>query len=409
MRLPIKLFDVSVNGNGREPRWHNRWLRAVNTMLNLALFWLIYSWCKARFFDSSSEVKSTLEFGYNISYPASAAFPPPESTPQRYPDKIDTFANYSYRNHTSCRISSLDLHSPFAPLCTNRSALLTAMSSGGRIGFEAPYIPRDCDWRWYTTEEICEIFSRFEKVIVVGDSMMRHLVGALNVLLRKDLGYGAVTNWNFKPDEFRDCFCNHQFDVKSCSLQGIFRTEDVLKHDPESLACGQPMDLIIEMMLKFPLLPDEVKRYTELLSEKKPKKPYAFVFGHGLWNDLDLSATLNWVDGIITETALKAPYLSQSAVSAGPAPLFPRLFVSPSAAGPTKPDQFIVSQGDKALQIFEESTRLEVGKRGIEHLGTWNMSIQSNKYDGVHLDLRGNLIKAMAVVNWLGMIDVETW
>lgn len=378
-------------------------------MLNLALFWLIYSWCKARFFDSSSEVKSTLEFGYNISYPASAAFPPPESTPQRYPDKIDTFANYSYRNHTSCRISSLDLHSPFAPLCTNRSALLTAMSSGGRIGFEAPYIPRDCDWRWYTTEEICEIFSRFEKVIVVGDSMMRHLVGALNVLLRKDLGYGAVTNWNFKPDEFRDCFCNHQFDVKSCSLQGIFRTEDVLKHDPESLACGQPMDLIIEMMLKFPLLPDEVKRYTELLSEKKPKKPYAFVFGHGLWNDLDLSATLNWVDGIITETALKAPYLSQSAVSAGPAPLFPRLFVSPSAAGPTKPDQFIVSQGDKALQIFEESTRLEVGKRGIEHLGTWNMSIQSNKYDGVHLDLRGNLIKAMAVVNWLGMIDVETW
>ena len=263
--------------------------------------------------------------------------------------------------------------------------------------------------RWYTTEEICEIFGRFEKVIVVGDSMMRHLVGALNVLLRKDLGYGAVTNWNFKPDEFRDCFCNHQFDVKSCSLQGIFRTEDVLKHDPSSLACTQPMDLIIEMMLKFPLIPDELKRYTELLSEKKPKKPYAFVFGHGLWNDLDLSATLNWLDGIMTETTSRAPYLSPSSVASGPAPLFPRLFISPSAAGPTKPDQFIVSQGDKALQIFEESTREEVKTRGVEHLGTWNMSIQANKYDGVHLDLRGNLIKAMAMVNWLSMIEVEKW
>ena len=49
--------------------------------------------------------------------------------------------------------------------------------------------------RWFTTAEICEIFSRFEKVIVLGDSMMRHVVGALNVLLRKDLGYGAVTGW----------------------------------------------------------------------------------------------------------------------------------------------------------------------------------------------------------------------
>jgi hypothetical protein len=62
-------------------------------------------------------------------------------------------------------------------------------------------MPLKCDMRWFTTEEICEIFSRFEKVIVVGDSMMRHVVGALNVLLRQDLGYGAVTNWNFGEQE----------------------------------------------------------------------------------------------------------------------------------------------------------------------------------------------------------------
>jgi hypothetical protein len=361
--------------------------------------WYLFQWLGALILG--------LGFGYNAGLwlraePAcqKAATHPASS----YPDVIDTFAAYSYRNHTSCNISSLDLHTPFSPLCQNRSSLLTAMSSGGRIGFESPYMPRDCDMRWYTTSEICSIFSRFEKVIVVGDSMMRHVVGALNVLLRQDLGYGAVTNWNFQPDEFRDCFCNHQFDVKSCSLQGIFRTEDVLKHDPISLACTQPMNLVIEMMLKFPLLPDEVKRYTELLSPTKPKKPYAFIFGHGLWNDLDLQATLNWLDGITTATANRAPYLSRPQLNA-----FPRLFVSPSAAGPTKPDQFIVTQGDKALQLFEESTRLQVQKRGVEHLGTWNMSIQANKYDGVHLDLRGNLIKAMAIVNWLGMIDVKGW
>lgn len=129
------------------------------------------------------------------------AFAPPENVPFRLPDTLDAFADYNYRNHSGCNISSLDLHSAFAPLCPDRQSFLHAFSSGGRIGFDRPYMPLDCDMRWFTSEEVCEIFSRFERVIVVGDSMMRHVVGALNVLLRKDLGYGAVTNWNFNDDE----------------------------------------------------------------------------------------------------------------------------------------------------------------------------------------------------------------
>ena len=70
--------------------------------------------------------------------------------------------------------------------------MLNAMSGGGRIGFDAPYQPRGCDMRWFTTVEACEILGRFDKVVFLGDSMMRHVVGALNVLIRKDLGYGAV-------------------------------------------------------------------------------------------------------------------------------------------------------------------------------------------------------------------------
>ena len=129
------------------------------------------------------------------------SLPPAENTPERLPDTIDTFVHYNYRNHSTCQISSLDLHLPFSPLCSTRPAFLDAFSGGGRIGFNAPFIPRGCDMRWFTTEEVCEIFSRFERVIVVGDSMMRHVVGALNVLLRKDLGYGAVTGWNFSDEE----------------------------------------------------------------------------------------------------------------------------------------------------------------------------------------------------------------
>jgi hypothetical protein len=114
-------------------------------------------------------------------------------------DAIDTFRDYNFRE--TCNISSLNLHQPSSPLCPDRESLLTAMSSGGRIGMDAPYMPRGCDMRWFSTQEICEILGRFEKVVLVGDSMIMHLLGAVNILVRENLGYGAVTDWNFSNEE----------------------------------------------------------------------------------------------------------------------------------------------------------------------------------------------------------------
>jgi hypothetical protein len=34
------------------------------------------------------------------------------------------------------------------------------------------------------------------------------------------------------------CFCNEQFDTKACSVQGIYKTADVVEHDPRSLKCA---------------------------------------------------------------------------------------------------------------------------------------------------------------------------
>jgi len=55
--------------------------------------------------------------------------------------------------------------------------------------------------RWFTSEEVCEILGRFDRVVLIGDSMLRHVMGSINILIRKDIGYGAVTDWNFSADE----------------------------------------------------------------------------------------------------------------------------------------------------------------------------------------------------------------
>ncbi len=54
--------------------------------------------------------------------------------------------------------------------------------------------------------------------------------------------------------------------------------------------------------------------------------------------------------------------------------------------------------------VVWEEEGIQDGKGGLEFLGTWNMSVQKWSRDGVHMDMKGNLVKAMMVVNWLNML-----
>ena len=147
----------------------------------------------------------------------------------------------------------------------------------------------------------------------------------------------------------------------------------------------------VEEIVRTPIPEAEINQL-KAATGSRSNQPIAFIFGHGLWSDLDLQKTVDWLDTIL-RTIRGTIGLEWHG-----------LFVTPSAAGKEKPDEWIVTQGNKALMLYEEAIGIEARKRGIEHLGTWNMSIQSNKYDGVHLDMKGNLVKAMMVLNWLNLI-----
>lgn len=146
-------------------------------------------------------------------------------------------------------------------------------------------------------------------------------------------------------------------------------------------------------MIRFPIPSDEIGRLRDIIPSAKPSRPYAFIFGHGLWNDLDLQATVDWLDQVLDAISSKATWLSPSSHASSHlhrdrdkknnTPFWPRLILTPNACGREKPDEWLISQGHKALMIFEDSVGTEARKRGVEHLGTYNMSVQSNKFDGV--------------------------
>ncbi|KAI2617150.1 hypothetical protein GGR54DRAFT_631478 [Hypoxylon sp. NC1633] len=319
----------------------------------------------------------------------------------------DTLAGYKHRG-SKCNVSSLDLHTPLGPVCPDKNSMLTAMSSGGRVGKDAPYLPRGCDMRWFSTWEVCEILGRYSQVILVGDSMLRHVMGALNILVREDLGYGGVTDWNFNEEEKHKCFCNNQFDVRDCSVQGIFSTADVLSHDPLSLMCPKMIpewitDLRIEQIVRHPV-PEDERRRLEKAIDPNPSQRKAFILGHGLWNNLEVDQAVNWLD-VVLDTIDARTGARTRLRGRSPRKNLPVLLMTPNAAGDKKPDEWLVSQGNKALVRFEHEMAVHAAQRRADHLGTWNMSIQATLYDGVHMDMRGNLLKAMMVLNWLNLLE----
>lgn len=106
------------------------------------------------------------------------------------------------------------------------------------------------------------------------------------------------------------------------------------------------------------------------------EKPVAFVFGHGLWNDLEVDKTFEWWQTIDSSVKEKAPWLYENGTA------HPRLFITPTASGVNKPEVFWPSQGNLRMKVFEETVGPWMRDQGVDHLGMFNASIQYNSFDG---------------------------
>ncbi|KAL9052879.1 MAG: hypothetical protein Q9162_005105, partial [Coniocarpon cinnabarinum] len=248
------------------------------------------------------------------------------------------------------------------------------MTDGGRAGLDAPYAPRGCDMRWYTAQELCRIASRFDVVHVIGDSMMRNLAVAMNTLLRADLVEGPHLTWREDPEGL-DCRCAGAFGGSACLFNSAFSSQRVREEDSNAYGvCGDDIPKVeFNTQLSYPLPDDGLAKLNEHLPPvgEEPPKPHAFIFGHGLWDSLNVTATQLWLTQLQTYIQTRHPHLAASSA------FFPRLFITPNAAGPEKHEQFIVSQGNKALVNFEMAMGKWVSERRMgDHLGTWNLTIQ---------------------------------
>ena len=154
---------------------------------------------------------------------------------------------------------------------------------------------------------------------------------------------------------------------------------DIYENDPASVKCGflERPDLFFRPLTTWPLDPETLDRsINHTIAEEKPSRPYAFVYGHGLWNELHEYETIAWIDQVQERIKELRPYYADESL------FWPRIFISPNAAGENKQDGFILTQGNKQIVKFEKFMRDHVTNRGIEFFGTYNMSVQGTIPDG---------------------------
>ncbi|KAL9083792.1 MAG: hypothetical protein Q9159_005580 [Coniocarpon cinnabarinum] len=309
----------------------------------------------------------------------------------------------NFRKEDGCNFTSLNIHHPFAPACTDRSSLLDAMSGGGRLGWDTPYWTRGCDMQWFTIDEVCDILSRYDHIYLIGDDMLRHLGQALHVFMRGDLWDGGRATWREGTDD-NDCHCHNVFDKPACIWWSAVNTVPLLQNAPMSVQCKQRPALVSwDAMLNYPLNVDLLKGVVKNIENKAdPNGRDAFIVGHGLWNDLNVETTMSWLEQIENEMALQMPAYFEDSLANNS---FPRLFISPSAQGESNTDTLSSSENNLQLMRHTREVSGRVKSRGFEHLALYNMSVQASSPDGTHTSYENNLLKAMFVLNWLNMLE----
>ena len=267
------------------------------------------------------------------------------------------------------------------------------------------YIPSGCDMRWYSSAEISDVLGRFSHVFILGDSMMRHLTNALYILLRGDMAYGGITDWDVQEVPGTDiksrenCACEMQFAIHDCSNLVIKDYQWLVENSTseEQVTHLENFEMTYHVLNGYPLSDEDLFEITSAVRDPSnlPGKPYAFLLHHTLWNDVDTTATVSWLQQIQDHLIHYLPWLQD-----GSEP-FHQLFMTTNAGGLSKSLFHMATQSNAHLAQFERDIRPKVEELGIDFLGMFNMSVQSTQPDGTHASFGTNLLKAQMVLNWL--------
>lgn len=300
-----------------------------------------------------------------------------------------------------CGISSLSLYQPPQDkdgriprdsFCSSKDSLLSAMSNGGRHGFDAAYTSQGCLYRWFTSAQICDILQKFDGVVFVGDEALADVYAGFNILLRENLEIGSLKEWETSREHGHKCTCDSQFTSASCLPLRITSSDDVYelahKETQSPYTCPNRISHTFVSVNGSPSKSNHERFHQFIARGGDQSKHIPVIHSISLSNAYSLATARSSMDewlALAQATGRTTPFL----------------WTGPTAPGHQKPPGDNVHA--KSWQYTLDTTEAAQSK-GMEALGMYNATLQAESRDGVHYGEKVALMQAMMVLNWLSAI-----
>ena len=287
--------------------------------------------------------------------------------------------------------------------CASTEQLLTSLRNGTRVWnnategsgpfperFQSSFIPLTCSFKWFSPREVCAILNRFSRIIMVGDSLTRHIVLGMNILLHGNFEYGGACLYQNKAsDYFDNCRCDGMFsEAINC------RCSAVTFDDNRKIG-------VCNGRQHFSLVFNDRKAYNyeDLFCTDGDTRPVFFYLSGGAHFHEDVNRTIQE----FVEPNLKAIAAASFKCSTV------KTLVSWGTMGAQARtlDKRFPKQARENTLLFNEATVEYILHRNsdIVIFDWWQLTCGGMTSDGLHLLTDVNVIKALYIVNYLDLIS----
>jgi hypothetical protein len=260
----------------------------------------------------------------------------------------------------------------------------------------------------FTAESTNSIIRRYRSVIVMGDSLARHVFNALMILNNGDVANGALRGkYSYFPE-------NISISAK-CRFEGLFREkkkcldeqmawDNVYGDEMSPRVAGCPAS---GCSVQGGCHPD----LNKMTSFRGRGNMILFTWYSAKCSAhaLEIVSKLTFEDAVILGVGIHdnfnfdafQSYVSEEFLNISRRNKVHLLVLKAVAAGKRKPRRYVNSQGTGAAKIFNTKLEQYFQKSKIDTVNSMDMTLDADSHDGTHYGLDVNFMRASQVLNWL--------
>ena len=280
------------------------------------------------------------------------------------------------------------------PVCNSSTEFLRAHRFG---------IPRNdtgpCGRHYtYISSEACDIASRYNQILLFGESLCRHVAMALLSILRGNLNTGATKEWELPPT--LNCSGEMQYTEYECRRYCMVNSFWIAGSENESHAFC-PGRRVYTHFLEWWRIQDvktffgSASKYEYLGLDRIEPYSAILIYPPGLHADMRNPRHMlsHYVQPIV-DAALRLPGTMV-------------VIIGIHSMGSNMPSAYAAKQNEEVIVPFNRALQEYAEAHGLGYLDTFNLTKGHYTSDGVHYGMEANLLKAQLLLNYLDLFRSE--